>query len=129
MDMKDMILSIKESGFNIDQIQILGGPTRSDVWNQIQSDIYGLPVSTLKVPDAALVGAAIMAGYGAGLFSSIEEGADKLVKIDKRYEPNAEASGKYQQMYGIYQKAFTSLSDGDVFSSIATFQQQQEKEY
>ncbi len=124
MDMKDMILSMEESGFTIENIQILGGPTRSDVWNQIQSDMYGLPVSTLVVPDATLVGAAILAGYGAGLFSSIEEGSDVLVQIDKRYEPNGEANRVYQEMYAIYQKTFKALAEGEVFSGIASFQQQ-----
>ncbi|MCF7941510.1 MAG: xylulose kinase [Spirochaetia bacterium] len=122
MDMKDMIGSLEASGFTMNNIRILGGPTRSEVWNQIQSDIYGLPVATLTVSDAPLVGAAILAGYGAGIFSSIEEGSDALVSIHTCYEPDEAAHEQYRQMYELYQQAFKALDAGAVFSGLATFQ-------
>ena len=60
MDMRDMLNSMKNSGVEITEGRLLGGPTKSDVWNQIQSDIYGIPVTTLKVGDATVLGAAIL---------------------------------------------------------------------
>ena len=36
-------------------------------------------MQTLKVPDATVLGAAILGGVGAGMFSSIEEGAGRMV--------------------------------------------------
>lgn len=122
MDMRDMIHSMEKSGVTVKDVHILGGPTRSEVWNQIQADIYGLPVSTLKVTDATLLGAAILAGCGAGLFSSIEEGAENLVRIDRSYEPDNENHGLYQELYGIYQNAFEALEEREVFGKIAAIQ-------
>ena len=47
-----------------------------------------MEISTLEIPDAAVLGAAIIAGAGAGIFNSIEEGTDKMVRIKKEYTPN-----------------------------------------
>jgi len=88
MDMNDIIRSIKNSGIKVTSVRILGGATNSEVWNQMQADIYGMEISTLEIPDAAVLGAAIIAGAGAGIFNSIEEGTDKMVRIKKEYTPN-----------------------------------------
>ena len=68
LDMKDMISSMVRSGVAVQEARILGGPTRSRLWNQIQADVYGAPVTTLKVTDATVLGAAILGGVGAGSF-------------------------------------------------------------
>jgi xylulokinase len=122
MDMRDMLNSMKNSGVEITEGRILGGPTKSDVWNQIQADIYGIPVDTLKVGDATVLGAAILGGVGAGVFSSIEEGADKMVVLDKRFEPNMENHKVYNKLYDTYCRAYDGLNDNGVFSSIAELQ-------
>jgi xylulokinase len=119
MDMKDMIGSLEAAGVIMHNIRILGGPTRSEVWNQIQSDIYGLPVSTLKIPDAPIVGAAILAGCGAGLFSSIEEGAESLVSTHRTYEPQAAAHEQYRRLHELFQQTYEALDRGKVFSTLA----------
>ena len=43
LDMKDMVSSMVRSGVAVQEARILGGPTRSRVWNQIQADVYGVP--------------------------------------------------------------------------------------
>ena len=49
-------------------LRAMGGATKSPLWCQMQADMYKLPVETLEVADAALVGAAIAAGVGVGIF-------------------------------------------------------------
>ena len=47
----------------------------------------GMPVRVPVVKEATALGAAIIAGYGVGLYSSIEEGAKRTVKWDKVFYP------------------------------------------
>ena len=47
MEMSDIIRSVRDTGNEIKAIRILGGPTNSEVWNQMQADMYGLEVETL----------------------------------------------------------------------------------
>jgi xylulokinase len=122
LDMRDMLNSMTQSGIEIKEARILGGPTKSPVWNQIQADVYGVPVSSLKVSDATVLGAAILGGVGAGVFSSIEEGARQLVRLDRRYEPNPDHLRAYDSLYDAYTRAYESLDRNGLFDTLAGIQ-------
>ena len=121
LEVKDMINSMYACGAVIDEVRILGGPTRSPLWNQIQSDIYGRPVSTLRIPDAAVLGAAICAGVGSGVFSDIREGVRTMVATDKTYDPILENVKVYEELYEVFCDIYTGLS-ATVYDKLAKIQ-------
>ena len=128
LDQKDIITSIREAGIGIDRIRIMGGATKSDLWNQLQADCYGVPVETLKITDAAVMGAAICAGVGAGLYPDIPAAADSLVRVDRTYEPSPEMVEFYDESYQLYVDAYEALSgEGSVFEKIAARQKSEGK--
>ncbi len=122
LEMKDILTSITESGIKIKYIRIMGGATNSSLWNQLQSDVYNLEVETLKVTDAAVLGAAVMGGVGVGIFKDIPEGVNQMVKIDRKYVPNAGNSKIYAELYDIYCKIYEGLESKGVFSALANIQ-------
>ena len=73
MEQRDIMESIDVSGLEFSCARIVGGATKSEIWNQIQADIYKIPCETLKVTDAAALGAAICAGAGVGAFAGIKD--------------------------------------------------------
>jgi xylulokinase len=101
----------------------MGGATKSALWNQIQSDMYGRPVETLKITDAALLGAAIFAGVGSGHFGDIREAVSKMVAVDKTYEPKRENASLYDELYGIYCGVYEGLEEKQVFRRLAKVQE------
>jgi xylulokinase len=115
-------LSLVNAGVHIDILHILGGPTKSDVWNQIQADIYGRPVCTLRNTEAAVTGAAILAGAGIGLFPDIAVGASSLVKIRRTYEPDAKTHNTYRDLYALYQQLYGALDQSGFYQNFAKFQ-------
>ncbi len=123
MEVKDMLKSMLNSGIRIDNVHILGGPTKSRLWNQMQADMYNRPVQTLKTTDAAPLGAAVCAGVGVGLFNDIVEGAGRMVRIDETFEPNPETAGLYDELYSIYCGMYDALADNKVFQAITAFQE------
>jgi xylulokinase len=122
LDVKDMLISMAQCGLPIDTVRILGGPTRSELWNQIQADVYGRPVSTLKVTDAAPLGAAICAGIGAGIFKDIPEGVDRMVRMDKSYEPVEENVKIYQELYEVFCDVYEGMNR-KVFGKLSKIQE------
>ena len=122
MEMRDILTSMINSGIKIEHIRIMGGATNSDLWNQVQSDIYNLEVSTLKVKDAAVLGASIMGGVGIGIFKDIREGVAQMVKTDKKYTPDCKAVKIYNEIYSIYCKIYENFTENKVFSDIAKLQ-------
>ena len=121
-EVKDMINSMYSCGAEVDEIRILGGPTRSDLWNQIQADVYGRPVSTLKLPDAAVLGAAICAGVGVGTFSDIREGVNAMVEIEKTYDPIAKNVETYEELFEVFCDIYDGLS-ASVYDKLAKIQE------
>jgi len=122
LDMMDMIQAMRRAGVEVQSVRILGGPTRSELWNQIQADIYATSVQTLKVPDATVLGAAILGGAGAGIFKSIEEGADRMVRVGRTYEPQKQNLTVYAGLYATYCRMYEALEKSGTFEAIAASQ-------
>ncbi len=119
LEQKDILTSMRKAGVKIEKIRIMGGATKSGLWNQLQADCYGCPVETLKITDAAVMGAALCAAVGAGIYPGIPEAADALVNADVAYEPRAEMVGFYDESYRLYCDAYEGLSGTKVFEGIA----------
>jgi xylulokinase len=122
LDMRDMIEGMRRAGVAARQVRALGGPTRSALWNQIQADVYNLTVRTLKVTDATLLGAAILGAVAVGEFGSIPEAADRLVQVDRTYEPDPARAAFYAELYEDYVRAYEALDGGGVFRALAARQ-------
>ena len=101
-----------------DTIIVSGGASKSKVWNQIQADIYGKPVGILAIEEATSLGAAILAAKGAGLFDSIDEAVEKMVKIVSYYEPNMENHKIYNEYYSVYKDAYQALAKAGVYERL-----------
>ena len=111
-----------KSGVEITTLRLGGGATKSPLWNQIQADVYGRPVETLKTSETAVLGAAILAGVGAGLFKSVEEGVDEMVKVKDRVEPNLKNHAIYEEMYKAYVCAYEGLASSGAYDQLARIQ-------
>ncbi len=65
-----------------------GGQAKNPQWLQFKSQIVGAAFSITACADAELTGDAVLAYCGLGRFNSIQEGAEKLVRIHQTFSPN-----------------------------------------
>ena len=82
------IEAIESLGIPVKEIRVLGGGSRSDVWNQIKADITGRTVWTTTNSEAASLGAAVVAGVASGVFPGVEEAVGAMVKIKAEFRPD-----------------------------------------
>jgi sugar (pentulose or hexulose) kinase len=68
----------------------LQGGSKSREWNQIKADALGIPVVKIKHEEGAPLGAALLAGYGAGLFANLDQTAKKWISLGETISPNLE---------------------------------------
>jgi sugar (pentulose or hexulose) kinase len=122
LEMRDIIEGWLKAGVEITTMRLGGGVTKSPLWNQIQADVYGRPVETLKIGESTVLGAAIFGGVGAGLFSSITEGADVMVAVADKLEPNMQNHRLYEEMYQAYVKTYDGLCTSGAFDQLAKIQ-------
>ena len=103
-----MDLVREATGGTLKEVVFAGGASKGDVYCQILADVLGLPVKVPVVREATALGAAILAGYGAGIYPDISEAARKLVRWHKVYTPNAENHAVYEKMYRPWRKMYAS---------------------
>ncbi len=106
--LRDSLELIKDLGVPIEQIRISGGGTRSSLWRQIQADIFGQDVAVVSVPEGAAFGAALLAGVGSRVYTSVEEAVQRTVHITDTIVPDEAAHLQYEKLYPIYQKLYSS---------------------
>ncbi|MBE6605423.1 MAG: hypothetical protein E7635_00075 [Ruminococcaceae bacterium] len=83
-------------GVDVDEIRVMGGGAKSPLWCSMKADLTGKRLLTLKNKETACLGAAILAGVGAGVFESVEK-ACELIQTDKQYTPSgSDYTGVYE---------------------------------
>ena len=60
----------KVGGFKATELLLVGGGARNKIWTQMRADILGLPILVSKVSESTVLGAAMYAFAGAGVYPS-----------------------------------------------------------
>lgn len=88
-----------------------GGGGTSFVWRQMIADVFECPVATVASKEGPALGAAILAGVGAGLFKTVQQACEELVVTNKPQHPVKENTHKYLPYYNLYQSLYPNLKD------------------
>lgn len=99
----DCLLACEKSGGSPGSLVALGGGANSREWLQIQADIYGKSLLTTANREQAVVGAAITAGVGVGIFSGFEEACKSSIRYnDEIFVPDPETHELYMKYFRVY---------------------------
>jgi xylulokinase len=93
------------------RIYLGGGGSRNPVWRQMIADVLGREMVLLQTSDASALGAAAIAGVGAGLFDSLESISRELVREGERLDSDGERHRRYNVLYEKYRKVYRSLHE------------------
>ena len=93
-------------GICIDELRCIGGGSNSRLWLQMKADITGKKVKVMEVGEAGCLGAAILAGMGYGIFTSIETAVNKFVKTKEEFTPDALMYEKYNRIFDKYRNLY-----------------------
>ncbi|NOY75731.1 MAG: xylulose kinase [Kiritimatiellaeota bacterium] len=123
LEIRDMIEGWREQGMEAEVLRLGGGAAKSKLWNQIQADVYGRPVQIPRESDSTVLGAAILGGVGAGIFSSIDEGVKNMVHVAGELEPDMANHHIYEEMYRAYRAAYNGLAESGTYDLLAGLQE------
>ncbi|MBM7542612.1 xylulokinase [Amphibacillus cookii] len=98
----------RSKGKKIDKVVAIGGGAKSDLWLQIQADIFNAEVVTLSNEQGPGMGAAILAAVGSGWYNKLEDCANDFVSQSKIYQPIKTNVDKYQALFKLYQQVYHS---------------------
>ncbi len=100
-EMWNRLLRLSEAGLPAEYMTMVGGPSESPVWPQILSDVTGLELRLADGRTAGAVGAAILAGIGAGMFPDEESGFAAMGGRVSRIRPSS-AAPLYKALFDRY---------------------------
>ena len=87
---------LRAAGVAIAGLHAIGGGTSSAKWMQLHADILGLPILVPQVSEATGLGAALLAGFGAGCYDSLEQAVSEVVAIQAAYQPRPQRTELYR---------------------------------
>ena len=107
----DSINFIREKGIKIrEPVRYIGGGTRGTLWPAIVADVLGLDGIRPGATDPS-IGAALIAGVGTNVFSSVEEAQEALRGATVTIEHNEKRSGIYKRLFVQYKRAVSMLTE------------------
>jgi L-fuculokinase len=93
-------------------MRVVGGAQKNPLWLQLKADATGIPVEVTAHPEVTLLGAAMLAGVGAGVFNSIDEALQSVERPVTTYTPNMSTHAAMEERYQrVYCTIASSLSD------------------
>jgi len=113
--LKDTFAIFEEMGVPVNNIRLGGGGARSPLWRRIQADVYGHEVEIVEAEEGAAYGAAILAGVGARVWSSVDDACRAVVRVKTRVAPDAAAVSVLRKQYQAYDRVYPATKS--VFSS------------
>jgi sugar (pentulose or hexulose) kinase len=88
------------TGRSIERLLVVGGGTRNPHWLQVKADITGCTLDIPPISEATLLGAALAAGVGSGVYGTAEEAAASVSR-ENGYTITADAgrNSEYRKLY------------------------------
>jgi xylulokinase len=102
---------LAEAGVRVGRLRCTGGGAKSPTWLQLKADILGVPAVTINVTESGCQAGAILGGVAAGVYTSVEEAVQALVKEREVYQPRREQHENYEDSYQLYKKVWPAIAE------------------
>jgi FGGY-family pentulose kinase len=100
-----------EHGYQPKLIAVSGGATRSDLWMQMHADVSNVPISLTRVGEGPVLGSAMLAAVGAGIYPDLAAAAGRMVHIERTVEPDAARHAEYEFYIEKYIETYPRMRD------------------
>lgn len=117
-DLRETLGAFTALGIPADDIRFTGGYSIVPLWRSLMADVLGRPVRLMD-PQSTLLGAAMLAAAGAGLYHSPEEAAARMVRMKQCISPNPDRAAQYDLLFSKYADLDRLLHRSGLFSRLA----------
>ena len=103
--------TMREHGFQPGEAVVAGGPTKSELWMQMHADVSNIPVSFTRESEGPVLGSAMLAAVGAGVYPSIQEASENMVHTERTIEPDAGRHEEYKFYVDRYVETYPQMRE------------------
>ncbi|MCL2705437.1 MAG: FGGY-family carbohydrate kinase [Spirochaetaceae bacterium] len=106
---REVIRIMESCSLDVQDIRLSGGQANNSLWNQIKADMTGKKLLSPEVKESELIGCACVAFKGLGLYSSLLQASQEMVRIKDVYIPNEKAFSVFSKLFEDYSKISNNL--------------------
>ena len=106
---RDSFEVAKDLGIKIEETKICGGGAKSPLWRKIIANVLNIKVNIIESEEGPGLGGAMLAAVACGEYSSVEEAAEKIVKVIDTVEPEAALAAKYDKKYAKFKEIYPTV--------------------
>lgn len=99
-------------GFPVREIRLGGGGAASAAWCRIKADVTNRPIVVGEAAEPGLLGCAMLAWAGLGMFSDLAAAQQALARPARRYEPDPARRDAYEPLHAAWTSAVAALRPG-----------------
>ena len=108
---RDSFEVARSLGISIERTKICGGGARSPLWKKIIANVMNISVDVLESEEGPGYGGAMRAAVACGEYGSVQEAAEKLVKVVDTVEPDPELAAKYEARYAQSRQIYPAVKE------------------
>ncbi len=109
--LRDSLEVARSLNLSIQRTKICGGGAKSPLWKKIIANVMDLSVDVMESEEGPAMGGAMLAAVGCGVFDSVKDAAEKLVKVVDTVEPEADLTAKYQERYEKFRRIYPTVKE------------------
>lgn len=95
----------------VSELRFCGGGAKSDFWCQIVADVLNTRVIVPKNQELGALGAALLAGIGAGVYKDVYDAVEKTFAVKKTFVPDERVARFYRERFFVYKRLRESLEE------------------
>jgi xylulokinase len=99
---------MKSRGYRLDRMVSAAGGARTRLWLEIKASIYNTTILVPSEPECGVLGCAMLAGFAAGFFPSLESARADLVRYEGEIHPNPRWVERYQKLQSVFDDLYQS---------------------
>ena len=107
--MRDCYEIAKDLGINITETKICGGGAKSPLWRKIRANGLNINVNIIESEEGPGLGGAMLAAVACGEYASVQEAADKIVKVVGTEKPDPALAARYDERYAIFKEIYPTV--------------------
>ncbi len=108
----ESIKVLEKLGVKVKKASIVGGESKSKLWNLIKAAVTGIPIQVMEVTNAASLGSAMLGGIASGAFKDAKAAVKKMVRAKEVFRPKKSEVTKYRKILEKYWKVYRQIEKG-----------------
>ena len=97
---------MERAGNRVERMVAAGGGARTRLWLEIKASLYGCPILTTASEECGVLGCAMLAGTGVGVFADLPAAASRLVRFTAEILPNPRWADTYAHLAPVFDHAY-----------------------